>query len=354
MPIRPEVEFEPCVLPSLASVLSFAVTSAGWADAVRTECRRRQYSIKTEKTYATWVGKLAKWWGSQPLLEEEPKSKQEAVAATERAISGYLDYLAVVEDVAATTQRQGLNALIFALKAAFATEAGDLAQYRMARKPDNLPEVLTKSEVRRLLGCVEASNKLIVELIYGAGLRLIEALRLRVKDLGLEERIVTMRFGKGGKSRRTTLPESLVEPLRQHLERVLAMHLKDMEEGCDGVYLPHQLERKYPKASKEWIWQYAFPSETVQSDPRSGARRRHHVHERVVQRAVKKAAELAGLRKRVTPHTLRHSFATHTLENGYDIRTVQELLGHSDVSTTMVYTHVMNRPGMHVKSPLDG
>ena len=255
--------------------------------------------------------------------------------------------------MAASTQKQALNALIFCVKHAFGTEPGALAEYRRASPRKSLPVVLTKAEVARLIQRIEPEYRLIVELLYGSGLRLMEAVRLRVKDLQLEEGILMVKDGKGGKDRRTTLPERLTPRIREHLRMVKSLFEYDMENGSDGVYLPNKLAVKYPNAPKEWIWQYVFPADKMSNDPRSDSTRRHHISEKRVQRIVKKAALDASISKKTSPHTLRHSFATHLLENGYDIRTVQELLGHSSVETTMIYTHVMNRPGMHVRSPLD-
>jgi len=266
---------------------------------------------------------------------------------------GYLDYLAVERNVAASTQKQALNALAFLFNHGLKIETGDFSGFRRARKRKNLPVVLRVEEIQMLLSSMAGTERLVADLLYGGGMRLMEAVRLRVQDLDFGADTIFVRNGKGGKDRRTTLPRTAVPALRRHLEFNRHQFEEDLEAGTGSVYLPPNLDRKYGHAAKEWIWQYVFPSKRIQKDPRTGIRRRHHLHESKVQAAVKKAAQMAGIEKRVTPHTLRHSFATHLLEKHYDIRTVQELLGHTSVETTMIYTHVLNRPGLHVHSPLD-
>ena len=231
-----------------------------------------------------------------------------------------------------------------------------LLTHRFCRRPkkkSRLPAVLSRNDVQKLLGAMSGTQAMMAGLLYGAGLRLMECIRLRVQDVDFEYRQLMVRFGKGGKDRVVPLPARYEEDLKRHLERVKALHEEDLRAGHEAVYMPGALARKYPKAPREWKWQYVFPSQKLSVDPRSGVVRRHHVHEHVLQRAVRSAAQKTGLPKRATCHTLRHSFATHLLEAGYDILTVQELLGHADVSTTMIYAHVLNRPGLAVKSPAD-
>jgi integron integrase len=351
---REPINFVSAPLISPKDALAFVVSSESWPNLVKIACRKKHLALKTEKAYAQDVAKLLRWWSARSNTAEAPKTKEEAVECVELAVSTFLDYRAVVDDVANSTQRRELNGLIFMIRAVFEVEPGILNEYEKARSSVNLPVVMTKGETKRLLDHVEPDARLMVKLLYGGGLRIGEGLRLRVKDLLFEEETVMVYMGKGKKDRRTILPVQIHASLKEHLLLVRAWHVQDMKDGRDGVYLPNQLDKKYPKAPREWIWQYVFPSSTIQTDPRSGKIRRHHVKEQPIQRAVKKASKVAGIHKHVTPHVLRHSFATHLLEDGYDIRTVQELLGHSSVETTMIYTHVMNRPGMHVKSPLDG
>jgi len=265
----------------------------------------------------------------------------------------FLSDLAVRRDVSASTQNQALAALLFLYKQVLKQDLPWLGEVVRAKKPARLPVVLSIQEVQQILSRLEGEVGLVARLLYGAGLRLMEALRLRVKDVDFARNELVIRDGKGQKDRVTVLPVSVIEPLRLHFARVRVMHQQALAEGNGDVYLPDALSRKYPKAPWEWAWQYVFPATGLSVDPRSGAVRRHHMDEKRVQRAFKRAVTASGIAKLATPHTLRHSFATHLLESGQDIRTVQELLGHADVKTTMIYTHVLNRGGLAVLSPLD-
>jgi len=256
--------------------------------------------------------------------------------------------------VAAATQNQALNAISFLYTQVLRIELGDLGEFLTASKRRRVPVVLSKEETQRLLAALEGTYQLMARVLYGTGLRLLELLRLRVQDVDFARNQIVVRGGKGDKDRVTVLPDKLKLELQRHLERVRLLWEQDVREGFGEVYLPEGLARKYPKAGKEWGWQWVFPSRSRSRDPRSGKMRRHHVQETGLQRAVKAGLHLSGITKRASCHTLRHSFATHLLENGYDIRTVQDLLGHKDVTTTQIYTHVMQKPGLGVRSPLDG
>jgi integron integrase len=271
----------------------------------------------------------------------------------ETEITEFLTHLARDGLVAASTQNQALSALLFLYREVLERDIGWLEGIERVRRPARLPEVLTRDEVRLVFLNLHGSHRLMAGLLYGSGLRLMECVRLRIKDVDFGYLRITVREGKGGKDRVTMLPENLAQSMERHLTRVRVQHEEDVEAGVGEVYLPNAVARKFPKAGREWAWQYVFPSPRLSTDPRSGHKRRHHTAESGLQSAVKRAVRAAGLTKPATCHTLRHSFATHLLENGYDIRTVQELLGHRDVSTTMIYTHVLNKPGIGVKSPLD-
>jgi integron integrase len=268
-------------------------------------------------------------------------------------VEAFLSHLATGERVAPSTQNQALAALLFLYREVLQKDLPWMDGMVRAKRPARVPVVLTEGEVRALLGQLDGTRWLATSLLYATGMRLLEGLRLRVKDVDFERREITVRDGKGGRDRRTMLPERLLAPLRTHLERVKVLHERDLSEGFGDVYLPFALARKYPHAGRSWPWQYVFPSGSRSTDPLDGVIRRHHLDEKVIQRAVSEAARKAGIAKPVSPHVLRHSFATHVLEAGYDIRTVQELLGHKDVSTTMIYTHVLNKGGRGVRSPLD-
>lgn len=314
-------------------------------DIVRESLRTLHYSLRTEEAYVTWI--------RQFILFHQ---KKHPATLNESHVRAFLVYLSTVRNVAASTQNQALCALLFLYRQVLRMPLEYVEDLPRAKRPTRLPCVLSREECSRLLHFMTGQNLLVAMLLYGSGLRLLEALRLRVKDLDVSSRRLLVRDGKGQKDRITMIPSIAVEPLRAHLDRVKAMFELDGKNDSQGVWMPGALDRKLPNASKEWPWQYVFPSSHRSKDPRSNSNaptRRHHVDEFTIQRAVKKAAILAGIEKRVTPHTLRHSFATHLLESGSDIRTIQELLGHSDVSTTMIYTHVLNRPGIAVHSPLD-
>ena len=311
-------------------------------DQVRDVIRLRHFSIRTEQTYTDWIRRFILFHGKR-----HPREMGEA------EVTSFLTSLAREANVAASTQNQALSALLFLYKEVLKQQIGWLKEVERAKRPARLPVVLTAEEVQRILKQITGMPKLMAGLLYGSGLRLMECVRLRVKDVDFGYANIIVRDGKGAKDRITMLPVSIVNLLQTHLTKIKAQHEQDLADGFGEVYLPHALERKYPNAGREWAWQYVFPSNRLSTDPRSGKKRRHHVEESSLQLAVKKAVRAAGLTKPATCHTLRHSFATHLLENGYDIRTVQELLGHKDVSTTMIYTHVLNKPGIGVKSPLD-
>ena len=293
-------------------------------------------------TYRDWAWRFAVWLGARPLDD-----------ATGEDLKRFLSHLAVDRAVAAATQRQALNALMFLFHEALGRDPGDVSGYTPSRRAQRVPEVMTPDELRKLFGNLRGTALLMAQLQYGAGLRVMELIRLRVQDLDLERGIVTVRSGKGGKDRVTVLPDGLKADLSAHLLSLRKVLERDRAGGVAGVWLPPPVEHKIPKAGERWEWQWLFPSRELSTDPRSGVQRRHHVLEGAYQAAVRQAAQEAELSKRVTPHVLRHSFATHLLAAGHDIRTVQELLGHAHVETTMVYTHVLNKPGVSVKSPLD-
>ncbi len=311
-------------------------------DRLREALRLKHYSIRTETAYVEWARRFILFHG---------KRHPAHMGAAE--ITAFLTHLAVKESVAASTQRQALSALGFLYREVLQQALSDLPAVVYAKQPRRLPAVLTRAEVQAVLARLPADYHLMARLLYGSGLRLMECARLRVKDVDFARRSVIVRDGKGMKDRVTMLPDQIRDALEVHLAHVRQIHAQDLARGDGAVYLPFALDRKYPNASREWGWQYVFPSSRLSTDPRSGERRRHHLDETGLQKAVRQAARAAGLVKPVTCHTFRHSFATHLLEAGYDIRTVQELLGHSDVKTTMIYTHVLNRGGLAVRSPLD-
>lgn len=311
-------------------------------DRMRAEIRLRHYSIRTEEAYVDWARRF--------ILYHSKRHPKEMGA---EEVRDFLSYLATERKVSASTQNQAKSALLFLYREVLNIELPWLDEVIAAKTSKRLPVVLTPTEVRRLLAATSGTMGLVISLLYGTGMRLLEGLRLRVKDVEFERREIIVREGKGNKDRVTVLPENLVLPLKAHLEKVKALHQRDLDAGFGEVYLPDALARKYPGAGRAWGWQFVFPSAVRSVDPRSGVERRHHLYEASVQRAVREAAKLAEIAKPVTPHVLRHSFATHLLQSGYDIRTVQELLGHKDVQTTMIYTHVLNKGGRGVVSPLD-
>lgn len=309
---------------------------------VRAALRVRHMSLRTEQQYVAWIRRYVRYHGLRHPAE-----------LGDAEIVAFLTHLAVERRVARSTQMQALSALLFLYREVLGRPVGDLRAVVRARAPGRLPVVLSRDEVRRVLAGLHGDVWIVAMLLYGSGLRLMEGLTLRVKDVDLERREIRVREGKGSTARVTMLPAAVRERLRKHLEGVRALHARDLRDGGGRVVLPGALARKAPGWAVEWAWQWVFPARRQQRDPESGATRRHHLHETVVQRAVRRAVAGAGIAKRASCHTLRHSFATHLLEDGYDIRTVQELLGHTDVSTTMVYTHVLNRGGVGVRSPAD-
>lgn len=310
-------------------------------DQVRDAIRRKHYAYRTEETYVSWI--------KQFILYHKKRHPQEMGAVE---VEAFLTYLACERNVAASTQNQALSAILFLYREVLHTPMTNV-EVTWANKPKRLPTVLSKDETNRVLSCLNNTNRLMGHLLYGSGLRLMECLRLRVKDVDFDQRHIIVRDGKGFKDRVTLLPESVVEPLKNQMAYAKVLHERDLDAGYGRTSLPNALSVKYPNADQEWSWQYVFPASKVSLDKRTDMMRRHHLHESVLQKAVKQAAKRAGINKPVGPHTFRHCFATHLLEAGYDIRTVQELLGHKDVKTTMVYTHVMNKGPLGVRSPLD-
>ncbi len=312
-------------------------------DQLRAALRSRHYSHRTEQTYILWVKRFIHFHKVRhPAEMAEPE------------INAFLTHLAVKKKVSASTQNQALSALLFLYRHVIGHEVGDLGEVIRARKPTRLPEVMTRDEVKAVLSQITGDKCLMASLMYGAGLRLMECLRLRVQDINFSRNEILVRDGKGAKDRITMLPESLKAQLQDHLKKVNTIHEKDLNEGWGRVLMPDALDRKYPNAPKEWRWQWVFPQENRWMNLKTKEQGRHHVDESLIQKAVRDAVVRVGLTKRVTCHTFRHSFATHLLEGGYDIRTVQELLGHSDLKTTMIYTHVLNRGPAGVRSPIDG
>lgn len=312
-------------------------------DQVRDRIRFKQYSIRTESTYCEWIKRY---------IFFHNKRHPSKMGVSE--IESFLTHLASKRKVAASTQNVALNALLFLYREVLQIELPRLNDFEHAKRPKKLPVVLSQKEVKLLLSIIEHPlHNLILSMLYGTGMRLMECIRLRIKDIDFEKQEIVIRSGKGNKDRVTMLPDSLISDLKIQMDKVKQCFLSDRELKVSGVYMPFALDRKYPAAGTEWGWQWLFPSSKLSIDPRSGIERRHHLDEKAIQRSMKQALRNSEITKQASPHTLRHSFATHLLEAGYDIRTVQELLGHSDVKTTMIYTHVLNKGGRGVKSPLD-
>lgn len=309
---------------------------------VRRKIRLKHYSIRTEEAYTSWIKRYILFHGKRH--PEEMGSRE---------IETYLTHLATKRNVAASTQNQAFSALLFLYKEVLEIEIDGKINACRAKKPERVPTVLTVNETLDVLNAMSGSYLIMAQLLYGCGLRAIECLRLRVKDVDFGLNQIVVRNGKGQKDRITVFPDAIKEKLKEQLIHRKALHVSDLAEGFGSVFLPNALAVKYKNADKEWGWQYVFPSSSISVDPRSGVKRRHHLHEKTLNRAISTARKVAGIIKPVTCHTFRHSFATHLLQEGYDIRTVQDLLGHKDVSTTMIYTHVLNRGGLAVRSPLD-
>lgn len=310
-------------------------------EAARNVLRFKHMSLRTEKSYIGWIVRYGRWCADHSRGDHEEK------------VRGYLTHLAVDRNVSASTQNQALNAIVFLYRHVLQIDVGNFAGFHPARQPRRLPNVLSVDEVSRLLAHLTGTHWMIGALLYGAGLRLAECLSLRIQDVDFARAIITVRDGKGGKDRAVMLPSQVAEPLRHQVEDVRRIHARDLAAGYGSVYLPAALERKYPRAPYEFGWQFLFPASKIGADPRTGELRRHHLHDSAVSKALRDARKSARITKRLGAHTLRHSFATHLLESGTDIRTIQQLLGHADVSTTMIYTHVVRRGAAGVTSPLD-
>ena len=314
-------------------------------DEVRSVLRRLHYSIHTERAYCDWIKRF--------VLYHKMTNRAELLQESEGKIETFLTHLAVDTEVASSTQNQAMNALVFLYKKVLKEPLSEEINATRAARKSNVPVVLTRQEVASILALMEGTPQLVTKVLYGSGLRIMEAVRLRVQDIDYEYKQLTVRSGKGAKDRLTTFPTSLIPLLKCHLDKVRLIHQQDLVEGCGEVYLPHALAQKFPAAAREWGWQYVFPSSNLATDPRSGVVRRHHIDPSVINKAIKSAVRKTGLSKRVSAHTMRHSFATHLLQRGTDIRTIQALLGHKDVATTMIYTHVLQQGGQGVASPLD-
>jgi integron integrase len=316
---------------------------SAWREKLVGELRRRNYSIRTEEAYVQWIVRYLRF--NQDAAPEQLGAEH---------VAAYLNHLALSRGVSPSTQNQALNAAVFLYEQVLGRELGELSGLVAARKPQRLPTVLTREEIKQLIAHVnDQTFRLMIQLMYGTGMRLLECVRLRIMEVDLNYSQIIVRDGKGGKDRVVPMPEKCRPMIESQVQAALILHQEDLQQGFGEVFLPDALARKYPNAGRAPSWQYMFPSGKLSADPRSKTIRRHHMHETGVQKAVQRAALASGIRKRISSHTLRHSFATHLLEAGYDIRTVQELLGHADVSTTMIYTHVLNRGGKGVVSPVD-
>ncbi len=309
---------------------------------VRSVLRVKHYSYRTEQSYIHWIKRYIYFHNKTHPKDLDGKD-----------IATFITHLAVKDKVSSSTQNQALCALVFLYKRVFGLDMGEFPEIQWAKRPKKVPVVFTKTEVQKVLENLSGVHWLMAMLLYGSGLRLNECLKLRIKDIDFEYKQITVRSGKGNKDRITMLPDKIENKLKEHIKKVKNLHEKDLKNGFGSVYLPEALEKKYPNAAIEFKWQYVFPSRVISHDPRSGENRRHHMYDSVLQKALKVATKKAGILKQTGSHTFRHSFATHLLESGYDIRTVQELLGHTNVKTTMIYTHVLNKGGRGVKSPAD-
>lgn len=312
-------------------------------DQYRDHIRLKQYSPRTEKTYIHWVREYI-------LFHNKRHPREMSVPE----INQFITHLVVERKASASTQNQAISAILFLYRNVLHMDLDDsVLNFVRPKRGKRVPTVLSKDEARSIIANMSGPHKLMVQILYGSGLRIMECLRLRVKDIDFDNHRIIVFDGKGGDDRSTMLPDSIIPPLRHHLEQVKALHQKDLAAGFGSVKMPFGLDKKYPAAHKQWIWQYVFPASSLYTDPETGVTLRFHIHETALQKAIRAAVKLTKIEKRVTPHTFRHSFATHLLQSGYDIRTVQELLGHKDVKTTMIYTHVLQRGGLAVKSPLD-
>lgn len=311
-------------------------------DQMKNRLRVLHYSLRTERAYLDWVKRFVFF---------HDKRHPDSMGSTE--IEAFLDFLAIKKKVAASTQNQALSAILFLYKEVLRQDPGWVSASKRAKRPQKVPTVFSHAEIKMLFPHLDGTSWIMAHLLYGSGLRLMECVRLRVKDLDFDRNQVVVRNGKGDKDRRSVFPQVLKGTLKLHLDKIKSLHDKDLSDGFGSVYLPFALEKKYASLNKNWAWQYVFPSRKLSKDPKSGVIRRHHINEQVLQRKVKNAIRLAGIPKHGSCHTLRHSFATHLLESGYDIRTIQDLLGHKDVRTTMVYTHILNKSGRGVISPSD-